>query len=111
MAEKVSSVAEVKERLGEVFDPGKAAGVDAIYQFELSGDGGGQFWVKVKDGTFETGDGVHDAPTITVSASAEDYIAVVNGDMNAMSAFMQGKIKIKGEMSLALKLQAMFPTA
>jgi putative sterol carrier protein len=109
MAEKVSSVDEVLGLMDEVFDADKAAGVDAIYQFDLSGNGGGKYWVKVANGAFETGQGLHDDPTLTLTASAQDYINVVNGELNAMSAFMQGKIKIKGDMGLALKLQSMFP--
>jgi putative sterol carrier protein len=109
MADKVSSVEEVWTLMGDVFDPAKAAGVNAVYQFDLSGEGGGQYWVRVADSAFETGQGMHDAPTITLSATAEDYINMVNGDLNAMNAFMQGKIKVKGDVGLALKLQAMFP--
>ena len=109
MPDKVTSADEVLSLMGDVFDAQKAAGVNAIYQFDLSGDNGGQYWVKVADGAFETGQGVHEAPTLTLIASAEDYISVVNGDLNAMSAFTQGKIKIKGDVGLALKLQAMFP--
>lgn len=106
---KVASVADVKSRMGEVFDGSKASGVEAVFQFDLTGDGGELFWVKVANGAFEQGDGTHDAPTLTITSAAEDYIKVVNGDLAAMSAFMAGKIKIKGDMGLALKLQSIFP--
>lgn len=106
---KASSAADVFNLMGDVFDASKASGVDAIFQFDLSGDGGGKYWVKVSGGGFEKGEGQHDAPSLTISATAEDYIKVVNGDMAAMSAFMAGKIKIKGDMGLALKLQSIFP--
>ena len=35
---------------------------------------------------------------MTITSSAEDYLALVNGDLNPMIAFMQGKIKVKGDM-------------
>lgn len=105
----VESAQEVFEKMEEIFDADKAAGVDAIFQFDLTGDGGGKYWVQVADGTFEKGEGEHDDPTITITADSEDYIKVVNGDLAAMSAFMMGKIKIKGDMGLALKLQQIFP--
>jgi putative sterol carrier protein len=108
MAEKVSNIEDLKTRMGSVFKADKASGVDSVYQFDLSGDNGGQFWLKVKDGAYEAGDGSSDNPTITLTASADDFFKVVNGDMAAMSAFMGGKIKIKGDMSQALKLQSIF---
>lgn len=108
---KATNAVEVFDRMSEVFDASKASGVDAVFQFDLSGDGGGKYWVKVSGGSFEKGEGQHDSPSITISAAADDYIKVVNGDMAAMSAFMAGKIKIKGDMGLALKLQSIFPFA
>lgn len=109
MADKVATLQELKDRLGSTFRADKSSGVDSVYQFDLSGDNGGQFWLKVKDGAFEAGEGAHDAPTITLSAAAADFFGVVNGDTAAMSAFMAGKIKIKGDMGQALKLQSIFP--
>lgn len=108
MADKVSSVQEIFENIDQGFDPDKAEGVDAIFQFNLTGDDGGQYWIKVVDKQAEVHEGTHDNPTMVITSSAQDYIDLVNGELNPMSAFMQGKVKVKGDMGLALKLQAMF---
>ncbi len=105
---RVTSIQEVFEHIDEGFNPAKAEGVDAVFQFNLTGDNGGQYWVKVANQQAEVHEGTHDAPTMTITATAENYIALVNGDLNAMKAFMQGKVKVKGDMGLALRLQAMF---
>lgn len=105
---RVSSVQEIFENIQEGFQPDKAEGVNAIFQFDLTGTNGGQYWVKVADKQMEAHQGVHDAPTMTIVSTADDYIALVNGELNPMMAFMQGKIKVKGDMGLALKLQAIF---
>ncbi|MCL4239708.1 MAG: SCP2 sterol-binding domain-containing protein [Anaerolineae bacterium] len=105
---RVTSIQEIFEHIDEGFNPAKSEGVDAVFQFNLTGDGGGQYWVKVANQQAEAQEGAHDAPTLTITASAADYLALVNGDLNAMAAFMQGKVKVKGDMGLALKLQAMF---
>ncbi len=108
---KVTSVKEIFDHIHEGFDAEKAEGVDAIFQFNLTGDNGGQYWIRVVDKNAEVHEGVHEAPTMTITATADDYIALVNGELNAMMAFMQGKVKVKGDMGLALKLQAMFGIA
>lgn len=110
MAAKATTVDEVFGNMGQMFQADKAEGVDAVYQFDLTGDGGGKYWLKVNDGTYEQGAGQHEDPSITLIASADDYIKIANGEMAAMSAFMSGKLKVKGEMGLALKLQSIFPT-
>lgn len=88
--------------------PEKADGVNALIQFDLSGDNGGLYWVKVADGKAESGNGSVDNPTMTLKATADDWYAVSTGQMNAMQAFMSGKIKIQGDMSIAMKMQTMF---
>lgn len=107
MAE-VSSVQEIFENLSEGFNAEKAEGVDAIYQFILTGDNGANYWVHIKDQQVTVNPGEHGNPNITITSTADDYIAMVNGKLAAMTAFMQGKIKVKGDMGLALKLQAIF---
>ena len=88
--------------------PGKADGVDATILFDLSGDNGGQFWLKLADGKAEAGEGEVDSPAMTLKASADDWFAVSTGQMNPMQAFMTGKVKILGDMSLAMRMQTMF---
>jgi len=89
-------------------DSGKASGIDATIQFDLSGDNGGLYWVKIADGNGESGEGAVENPTMTLKAAADDWFAVSTGQMNAMQAFMSGKIKIQGDMSIAMKMQSLF---
>jgi putative sterol carrier protein len=105
---KVTSVQEIFENLEEGFQSDKAEGVDAIFQFDLTGDNGGKYWVKVQNKQPEVHEGQHADPTMTLTATADDYMAIVNGELAPVSAFMQGRVKVKGDMGLALKLQAMF---
>lgn len=90
------------------FIPEKADGINAVILFDLSGDNGGQFWIRIADGTAESGEGAAEEPAMTVKAAADDWFAVSTGQMNPMQAFMTGKIKILGDMSLAMRMQTMF---
>ena len=102
------TTSELSQMMVEGFLPEKADGVNAIIQFDLSGDNGGQFFLDIKEGAIEAHDGATDNPNMTLKAAADDYFAVASGEMNPMQAFMSGKIKIQGDMSLAMKLQSMF---
>lgn len=105
----VQEVAEIFVKMAsERFVPAKAEGIDAIIQFNLSGDNGGQWWLKISNGTCESGQGQAENPKMTLKAAADDWFAVSSGKMNAMQAFMSGKIKIEGDMGMAMKLQTMF---
>jgi len=91
----------------EAADPAKMKGVSAVYQFELSGDDGGVFHAAIDDGKATVVEAVHDSPNITITMTAEDFAAMLEGKLNATSAFMAGKLKVKGDMSLAMKLQSL----
>ncbi|MFP6627124.1 MAG: SCP2 sterol-binding domain-containing protein [Deltaproteobacteria bacterium] len=111
MSEEATSVAQIFEVMPERFNATAAAGINAVYQFELTGDGGDTYHVKIADGGCEVSHGGTDDASITITMTASDYIDMINGKLNPQMAFMGGKLKIKGDMSLALKMQQIFPNA
>ena len=87
-------------------DPSKSQGMNAVYAFDLSGDDGGQYHIALKDGTADVGQGSPENPNITISMKSEDFVDLALGKLDGTMAFMSGKIKIKGDMGLAMKLQS-----
>jgi putative sterol carrier protein len=86
-------------------DSSKAAGLDATYLFDI--DGAGKWIVRVENGQVSVQEGEGDADT-TISASEETFMRIVDGEQNATSAFMMGKLKVTGDLSNAMKLQKLF---
>jgi putative sterol carrier protein len=82
--------------------------LNAVVQFDVTGEGGGQYAVTFADGTCTVAPGLAPNPVLTFTASASDYLGMINGEINPMQAFMQGRIRLGGDISLALKLQSMF---
>lgn len=95
---------KLQEKLGA--DPAKMAGVTATYQFSLSGDGGGDCHVVFNDGEAKVNEGAAANADITISVDVADFKDLLEGKLDAMGAFMSGKLKIQGDMSLAMKLQS-----
>ncbi len=95
---------EINNRLEA--DPSKAQGVNAAYAFDLAGDDGGAYHVVLKDGKGEAGPGAPENPNITISMKSEDFVDLATGKLDGTMAFMSGKLKIKGDMGLAMKLQS-----
>ncbi len=107
----MASAEEVKSLFPAMVDrflPEKAGDMSATILFDLSGDNGGFFWIKIADGAATTGAGEASDAAMTVKASADDWFAVATGQVNAMQAFMTGKLKILGDMGLAMKIQTIF---
>lgn len=103
-----AEVAAIFEQMSSRFKPEKALGVDALIQFDLDGESGGQYWIKVIDGTCTTGTGQAENPRITIRTPVATWLDVANGKTNVINAFMMGKIKVLGDMGLAIKIQSMF---
>ena len=90
------------------FNKDSAKGLTATYQFDLSGDGGGNWIINIKDEQCEVKEGKAPSPNITLSMAAKDYLDMINGKLNGQMAFMTGKLRIAGDMGLALRLQSLF---
>ncbi|HOZ48115.1 MAG TPA: SCP2 sterol-binding domain-containing protein [Candidatus Hydrogenedentes bacterium] len=89
-------------------DASKTAGMNATFQFVVTGDDGGEWYAKIADGGVDIGAGKADNPTITLTSSAADFLDLVNGKINGQTAFLTGKLKIQGDMTLAMKLESVF---
>jgi putative sterol carrier protein len=79
-----------------------------VFQFRISGAGGGDWYVVVKDGACEVTEGVHDRPTTTVKMGDEDFIQLIMGKLNAMSAYTGGKLKIEGDLMKSQLIEKLF---
>ncbi len=105
----LNTVNEVFEKMPEVFNPSAAASLDVIYQFHIVGDQAADWYAIVKDGTCQVEKGVHTSPSVALTMADVDWIAMSNGQLNGMTAFMTGKLKASGDIMAAQRIPALFP--
>jgi putative sterol carrier protein len=86
-------------------DAAKLAGMTNSYLFEIEDEG--QWLVTVADGNLTVAEGGGEADA-TITASGETFDKIVSGEQNPTTAYMTGKLKIKGDMGAAMKLQKLF---
>ena len=91
------------------FNTEEAKGVEAVFQWDLIGDEGGQWHIVVKDERANLCQGLHDSPNVSQTCSVDLFLSLVNFEVNAMQAFMSGKLKVSGDMMLAQKIMSIFP--
>jgi putative sterol carrier protein len=84
--------------------PEKAAGLNVTYQFDLSGE---SWTLKIADGAASISPGPAQNPNTTLIASTDDWMNIATGKLNPVQAFMQQKLKVKGDMGMAMKLQGL----
>ncbi len=101
-------IKEIFEKMPEAFRPEKAGNLKATIQLDLSGDGGGQWAIKIAGGEISVAEEQANSPDLTLAMAASDYVAISHGQVNPMNLFMAGKIKLEGDMGLALKFQDLF---
>ncbi len=99
---------EVMERAQGLFLPEKAQGVDAVIHYQLRGEGGGDWTMTIRGGACQVQAGAPGESRLTLTAEAKDYVDIVMGKLDPMIAFGSGKLKVKGDLGLAMKLMGMF---
>jgi len=92
------------ETIKTSFIPEKAEGVDTVIQLKLTGAQAADWYLVVKDQKCESIEGVHPEPKMTMTVDSENYIKMAIGEMDATMAFLRGKVKVTGDMSVALKM-------
>jgi putative sterol carrier protein len=96
---------EFFEGLEGRIDSSRTAGMNNSYLFDI--EGAGKWKVDVNDGKVSVTEGGDDADAV-ISTSEETFSKIASGEQNPTSAYMTGKLKVKGDMGAAMKLQKLF---
>lgn len=102
------TVQELIQNHEKAFQPEKAPGLDAVIQYHLTGDQGGDWIITLKEGLCKVSQGIAESPKMSLTADAQEFRDILLGKMDGMAAFMQGKLKLAGDLNLAMKLTSMF---
>lgn len=96
------------QNLPGAFQSSAAGDLDAVLQFNLSGDKAGNFNVTIKGGSCTVAEGTAANPTTTFAATGQDWLDLTAGKVDGMSLFMQGKLSVEGDMGIAMRMQSLF---
>jgi putative sterol carrier protein len=102
------TIGEVMNLMPKAFLPDKAEGVEAVIQYHLTGAEAGDWVVTIGDGKCVVEQGTTDEATMTLRADSQDYKDIILGKLDPMMAFMQQKVKLTGNLNMALGLTKYF---
>ena len=88
-------------------NPASAGGFNGTFTFNLMGDNGGNWAVTLENSQCQVKRENVENPVFTITMKDEDFVKLMNGELNGQVAFMSGKLKFKGAMSTAMKLQGL----
>ena len=108
MAEQPSNIPESFAGLEEAFLPDRAANVHKTIQFNFTGAEEGMWHLAVADGTLSYGQGAVEGADATATVDSNDWLKLLRGELNPMTAVISGKLKIKGNPMLLAQFQTWF---
>ncbi len=103
-----ATTAEIFAAMPGAFVADAGAGVNAVFQFKIAGDHGGNWFSSVKNGTCEVAAGIHERPSCTLRMKDSDFIDLMNGKLPAMQAYTSGKLKIEGDIMKSQLIEKLF---
>ncbi len=102
------TVKRIFDGLPKAFQADRAAGVDVVFQFDIMGPAGGAWHATIKKGTCEVSEGSHSRPTTIIRMADDDFVKLITGELNAMSAFTSGKLRIEGDIMKSQLIEKLF---
>jgi putative sterol carrier protein len=108
MSEQGARVQQIFDQMPERLNAKAASGLDAVIQYDLTGEGGGKYFTHIQGGSCTVARGEHGAPHMTVIMEAGDFVDMTHGRLDGMTAFMSGRLRVDGDMALAMRMQTLF---
>ncbi len=99
---------EIFSQMAAFFDPSKADGVNATFQYNLSGPNGGSWYISIENMQCEVSEGQVENPSTTFNMSDDTFVAISTGDTSPMIAYSMGKLQLLGNPMKAASLMKMF---
>lgn len=103
------TITELFESMPDKFNPAAAAGVTKTLQWNITGDEPGVWAFRIADGAGHLIPGGVEKPDATFTTSSKVWLSIAEGKLDSMKAFMTGKLKVAGDLSLAIKVPQFFP--
>ncbi len=88
-------------------NPAKLAGIKAVFEFDITGADPGTYSVAIADGKASVSEGAAPSSDIAITMASNDFADMVGGKLDGITAFMGGKLKVKGDPMLAMQLQSL----
>jgi putative sterol carrier protein len=90
------------------FLPERAKGVDATVSYEITGGGGGEWTVGIRDGEASLTREILASPTVYIVASDRNYHDVATGRLDSVTAVVTGKMSVEGDIAFMAKFRELF---
>ncbi len=102
------TVAESFEYMVKLFNPAAAGSMQKTLQWKITGAEAGVYALKIANGQCELIPGGVEKADMTLTVADTDWLAIAQGS-DPMKAFASGKLKLAGDMMLAMKIPGLFP--
>ena len=103
------TMTELFEAMPARLNSAAAAKVNKTIQWNITGDDPGVWAIQINDGAARLFPGGIEKPDVTFTVTSKDWLTIAEGKLNAMNAFMTGKLKVAGDMGLAMKVPQLLP--
>ncbi|MFZ2089767.1 MAG: NAD(P)H-dependent oxidoreductase [Desulfobaccales bacterium] len=107
-AQEAETAKGILQMMPQALNPEAAAGMEAIFQFEVSGQENFTAHLNISNGRATYHEGPADSPEVIIKTPAEVWVAVAKGEVDGAQAFMSGEFEVEGDLGLLMKLDSLF---
>jgi len=103
-----STLKEGFTNMPQAFRPERAAGVNAVIQFKVTGAEPGNWVITVKDGACTVAEGDTPSPNVTINTPSDVWLKILRRELDGATAFMSGQFTFTGDMGILMQMGSWF---